>query len=433
MSKPVLLAGWGVMAILGWVFDEAYSQPRSQKATLIESVSPTEVLVRASGVGYWESGKSKKKDMDNYLFQEALQDARRAAVWFVLMGGTDPLLVKPEERAAFKPFESEFYAPENVSRFIAWEGTDVLQRVKREIRKGKEYELTIEKAFKVNKQAIQDWLVSKGVIKPREEITEALGNPFIMVLPAVGKGVNPLEVLVQNPQLSHAAKAIESYLTQRRYDVIVPEQQAVLENLTSAQQMIKGLEEDPSYALALSIGSDVYITYEVKIEPGAYNTRKASVSVRAYETTTARLLGTETGYSPTAQASEMALIENAVNDAIDKVLSRINAYWKEDLSRGVQYKVVVSVEGASTHEVAEEVQMAFLDLWDKLTRNRRYKENIVTHQVLDYNIWCDPGEYRQPLRLYRAMKEALERSHPQMKLSQVNLNRKLLLLKVSVG
>lgn len=432
MKVGSMKVGWMSILIMCAVLTVEGGPPRSKQATLIESVSPTEILVRATGIGHWEKGQGKKKDLDNYLFEEALWDARRSAVWFVLEGGTDPLLRSSQDRDAFRRWEEEFYAVGTVQQFIAWEGSDVLRRQRREIRKNVEYELTIEKSFKVNKQAIQDWLVRKGVLQPTTEVVEVIGNPFIMVIPATGKGENPLELLRRNSHLSHAAKVIEGYLTQRQYDVVVPEQQVVLAELTSAQQFIKGLEEDPSYALALSVGSDIYITYEVNLESVFPNTRKAAVNVRAYETTTARLLGTETGYSPTAQASELALIENAVNDAIDKVLSRINAYWKEDLNRGVQYKVIVTIEGANSPEIAEEVQMAFLDLWDGLTHQRRYKENVTTHQVLDYNIWCDPREYRQTTKLYRKMKEMLEKSHPRMKLSQVNLNRKLLLLKVNV-
>jgi hypothetical protein len=46
-------------------------------------------------------------------------------------------------------------------------------------------------------------------------------------------------------------------------------------------------------------------------------------------------LGTETGYSPErVGVPDAALIEEAMNFAIDRVLSRINAYWKDDISTG---------------------------------------------------------------------------------------------------
>ncbi|MBM3328800.1 MAG: hypothetical protein FJY67_04890 [Calditrichaeota bacterium] len=416
------------------VFPAAASNlPRSKMATLVESVSPTEVAVRATGIGYWDKGQGKKKDLNNFLLEEALFDARKAAVWFVLFGGTDPLLGKETERGAFVRIEEEFFDAGNVQRFIAWEGSDLISRIKREIKKNAEYELTIEKAFKINKSAIQDWLNAKGILPAREEIAEALGNPFLMVIPAVRKGESPIEVLASNPNLSHAAKVIEGYLTQRQYDVVVPEQQAALQELAAAQGMIKGLSEDPSYALALSIGSDVYITYEVSLENTAHNTRKASVNVRAYETTTARLLGTETGYSPSANVGDKVLIENAVNDAIDKVLARITAYWKDDVKSGVQYKVVVSIEGAFSTDQTEAIQMTFLDLWDEVSKNRRYKENTVSAGTLDYLVWCDPERYRQPTRLYQKVRQAFEASLPGGKLSQVSVNRKLLLLKIERG
>ncbi len=408
----------------------ASNLPRSQQATLVESVSPTEVVVRATGIGYWEKGDGKKKDLDNYLLEQALDDARKAAVWFILFGGTDPLLKNPPEKTAFIPMQEEFFDIANVKRFIAWESPDLIDRRKREIKKNAEYELTIEKVFKVNKQLLQDELNQRGILSPPEEIAEALGNPFIMVIPAVIKGENPLELLQTNPNISHAAKVIEGYLTARQYDVVVPEQQAALNALTAAQGLVKGIDEDPSYALALSIGSDVYITYEITIESASFNTKKAVVNVRAYETTTARLLGTETGYSPTASASEKALIENAVNDAIDKVIARINEYWKKDIQKGIQYRVIVSLTGNFSSEEVEEIQMTFLDAWDRLTKNKNYKDMIVTANTLDYIIWCDPAQFRQSTRLYQKIKLFMDTAFQSGKTSQININRKMLLLKI---
>jgi len=408
----------------------ASNLPRSQQATLIESVSPSEIAVRATGLGHWEKGDGKKKDLDNYLLEQALVDARKAAVWFVLFGGADPLLKNAPERTAFTPLQEEFFDITNIQRFIAWEGQDLINRVKREIKKNAEYELTVEKAFKINKQAVQEELSKRGILPAREELAEALGNPFIMVLPAVKKGENPIAFIQSNQDISHAAKVIEGYLTARQYDVVVPEQQAALSELAAAQGMIKGLDEDPSYALALSIGSDVYITYEVTLESAPRNTKKAVVNVRAYETTTARLLGTETGYSPTAQATDKALIENALNDAIDKVLARIAEYWKNDMQNGVQYRIIVSLAQGFAPDDVENIQMAFLDAWDKLTKNQRYKENIVTAQTLDYLVWCDPGQFRQSTRLYQKIKLFIDAAFPAGKTSQININRKMLLLKV---
>ncbi len=426
-----LLASLVLIAALS--FDaQATNLPRSREGTLIESVSAAEVMVRAAGIGYWEKGMSKWRDLDKYLLSDAENDARKAAVYFVLFGGTDPLLGQEAERTAFARIEEGFFALDNIRKFIAWEGEELLKRVKKPIESKKKYELHIEKGYKINKQAVQDYLTSEGILPARVEVVEALGLPFVMVIPAVGKGENPIATLQSNPNLSHAAKVVESYLTARGYDVVVPEQQQDLSALALAQQSVEGLEEDYSYQLALSIGSDIYITYEVNIQDDRMGTRKAVVNVRAYETTTARLLGTETGYSPSAQVAPMVLIENAVNDAVDKVLSRLMAYWKDDIGRGVQYKLIVSIAPGFDEEQAEEIAFLFTDLLAGVAKNKRFKENIVTGSTLDYLLWCDPDEYGQSTKLYRTIKKSFGDGFADGTLRKININRKMLLLKVDM-
>ena len=51
-----------------------------------------------------------------------------------------------------------------------------------------------------------------------------------MVLPSVEKGQSPIDALRTNPAYKHAASVVESYLTSRQYDVIVPEQQESMES-----------------------------------------------------------------------------------------------------------------------------------------------------------------------------------------------------------
>ncbi len=431
MKQIALLTIFTVLcSILTVSLAEDSNLPRSREGTLIESSSPTEVLVRAGGIGYWEKGMSKKKDIDKTLLKSAEEDGRKAAVYFILFGGTDPLLSNEAERKNFVPYQDKFFTSDNIRKYIAWEGEEFIKRVKKPIVKNRKYELHIEKAYKVNKQLIEDYLNSIGVLPARAAVAEALGMPIIMVIPAAKKGENPIDLLQSNENLSHAAKVIESYLTARQYDVVVPEQQLDLSALALAQQSLEDVEEDYSYQLALSIGSDVYITYEVSIEEDRLNTRKAVVSVRAYETTTARLLGTETGYSPSAASAPKVLIENAINDAIDKALSRIMDYWKEDLDRGIQYKLIISIPPDFDKDQSEEISFAFMNLLEKITRKGRFKENIITDRTLDYLIWCDPAQYDKSTRLYMKIKRGFSDNFAGGTVKKVNINRKMLLLQV---
>ncbi len=416
------------LLILIWVFGAvpAFAKgkvennlPKSKEAGFVESYSPTEWMVKAAGIG---GGKKK------YREQNAIDDARKCAVYFCLYLGADPIFTTQEEKNRFSLIEQDFFKEENISKFIAWESEEFTKRVK--ISGGKE--LKIEKVFRINVGLMKEDLVGLGVVTATADLAAEIGLPQIMVLPEVPSGGNPLEELSNRKDVKHAARVIESYLTALRYEVIVPEQQNFLNNYGAAMRLVEGMNDDLSYQIALAIGSDVYITYAISIDRrmvGSSEQKKASVSVRAYETTTARLLGTETGYSYERPAADEVVIEEAMHDAIDKVLSRINAYWKEDLQRGIQYKIVFGITGNFDEDQIEDIQFAVSDVIDAFAN--RSKENIVTDQTMDFLVWVEPGRYDKARDLYRDIKDGFADEFSGAKVARQQLNRKLLLLEVT--
>ena len=390
--------------------------PISREAVLVESSSPTEILIRATGYGTGSDNAEQDK--------RANSDALKAAVWFLLFGGTDPLLQTPAEKSAFTAIQDNFFKLENLKPFISWEAEYYEARLK--IDGGKR--LKIEKSFKINKALIQDDLIKKGILTATMDLSGSLGNPTIMVLPESRNDRSPLELLRSDPDLKKGAEVIEAFLTARKFDVIVPEQQQVLQELVSAQTSLKGEEEDYSYLLALSIGSDVYITYNVAIEArkvGSATVKKGVVGCRAYETTTGRLLGTETGYSQERPVADAVLVEEALNDAIDKVLSRVTAYWKSDLQLGVQYKILLTISNSFDRSAAEDIIYGFADQVRKVARNT--KELVVADYTYDVLVWCEPQKYRNSSDVYRFLKENYKGTG---QLSRVSISRKLILLNI---
>jgi len=392
------------------------NMPVSKEAVFIETYSPTEVTIKAKGIapkGFFTSDIAAVEGAEN--------DARKSAVLFVLQGMTDALLTTEQEKNAFAAIQEGFFNLDNINTYITYMGNDLISRVN--TKDG----LKIEKLIRVNKEKLAADLVVKGILKGREALAESIGNPSIMVIPDFKKGESPIQLLQTNPLLKKGAEIIESYLTARKYDVLVPEQQANLEDLNKGQQQLGGREEDYAYQLALSVGSDVYITYNVSIEPVSMG-RKAVVGCRAFETTTARLLGTETGYSPSRpSAPDAALVEEGMKDAIDRVLARIASYWKDDMTRGVQYKLVVSIGSGFSEDKTEEIQFAFQDAVQVVAK--KSKENIVTKQTLDYLIWCDVNKFDKTSKVYREVKKVFDKANLGT-LRQVNINRKMILLKI---
>lgn len=393
--------------------------PVAKEASLIESVSPAEVMVKASGKGI-HPDKRKRLGL-------AIEDARRTAVWFVLHAPVDPLLQTTTEERKFTMIEPTFYSVENLAKYITWESEIqgvVLSVMQEGITIGKQ----VSMSFKVNKKLLREDLAAIGIVAAISDLAEEIGTPIIMVLPDTPGGASPFSGL-DRPRFKAAAFAAESYLTALRYDVIAPEAAAAVDNQVIAQQMVAGLEDDPSYSLALAMGSDIYLTCSVDVERGQYGTRKASVGMRAYETTTARLLGSETGFSRSRPAAEAVVIEEAARDAVDKVLSRITAYWKEDIDRGIQFKIVGSFAGILDQERVESIQFAFSDILDDACEKK--KELIISPSTMDLIVWVDPLEFESASDLYRHIKQKLTAAVPGISVSKLSLNRKLIVIEIS--
>ncbi len=415
-----------VLLLYPFVTQAQDNLPESREATLIEATSPTEVMVRATGYGHHDPKGLFKKPDPKVMNKRAETDAMKAAVYFLLYNSDTPILQTAAEKQAFLGIQSSFFQTDHIKKFISWESPSYLNRVK-----VNDTTVKITKSYKINKQSIVNELTSQGVLTPREDITEKLGLPYIMVLPNSKGDQSPLQRLQNDPQLKKGAEVIESYLTSRHYDVLVPEQVQANNAMQQTAQFMSGMEDDYSYQLALSIGSDIYITYTIDIsrrKVGNTPVAKASAGVRAYETTTARLLGTETGYSQERPGSEMPLIEEAMNNAIDPVLSKINAYWKDDLKRGIQYKLVISLGSGFDNDTAEDISWGVGDILKKITKD--YKENVISEKTLDYLIWCDPSDYRRSSDVYRSIKENYQNDALPGDLDREAINRKLLLLSI---
>lgn len=400
--------------------------PESRQATFVEAVTADEVLIKSKGIG-GKSGMFGFKEEESVKLAEI--DARKAAVYFVVYGGAglDGLIRSDEEKRKFAPVEQELFAMDNVQKFIAWEANSFESRVK--LAGGEK--IRVEKQFRINRAAIINFLVDRRVIVKLEDVTEEIGLPTLMALPEVKPGQNPLDELRSNTVLKQGASVIESYLTQKKYNVVAPEQAQQLYEQQKAQLSVKGHDEDLSYMIALSVGSDIYVSYTITVDTrkvGSSDVRKASVSIRAFETTTARLLGVETGYSEESAAPATALVEAAMTNALNNVISRINSYWQDDLKNGAQYKIIFTIVGQFDQDTKYDIADAAAKTLKKIAG--RVKENVVTDNTIDYLAWIQDKDMQSPSTLFRELRREFNANFPQGKLKQITLNRKLIVVGV---
>ncbi len=392
--------------------------PVSREARIKETVSANEVSVYAIGI----AGGAKK-----YRETTAIMDARKAAVYYLLYSGSDPILRKDSDRLKFKPMEQGFFESQNIAKYIAFESPDFTQRVAID----QKTRLKVEKLFTVNVGRLKDDLTTLNVLEATRAIASDIGWPNVMVIPEVAAGQDPLVILSSDPAAAQAAAVIEGYLTARSYDAAVPQQSALLGGMSGQMSALSGIADDPQYKLALGLGSDVYITYKVDVahrSVGGTNVGKASATVRAFETSTARLLGTETGYSQERPDLDAPLIEEAIKDAIDKVLTRIDSYWKDDRLRGLQYRVIVKVTGEFDRDQTNRFTGI---IGDFLSGNcATSKENVLSAKTLDFLVWAKPVQFDRSRKLADALTVQLNGTFKGGELSPVTVNRKLILLEL---
>lgn len=366
--------------------------PRSFAAEMLESVDPARVRLSANGIGA--------------EFDWAVRDAQRAAMARVIQD----MVQSQEEKNRFDFVATEIYG--NVVRYVErWTLQD--RRV------DSNGEIRVRGEVVLNRRALEDDLVRLGVIQKRSELLQQLDYPTVAVLPSEGTAGKPWTEFASN----HAA----SYLTQRKYDVIDLAQLRQIEGMAGALKGVSGIPNDPKAVIALQAGSDVYFDYDIRLDRaqvGRDGTVKASATVKAYETTTARQIGAATGfsetYADTAGAQEKAIAE-ALGDAIDRVLANVEDYWKDDLGRGHQFLLTIdgtfgATQPQARRAVFEAVKSATVDL----------KENLATDRTLNYRVWAKGSN----TELLFALQDAVAARLPGARLEEVTTNRKLLVLRL---
>lgn len=366
--------------------------PRSFQAEVLSIVDPARVQLQATGIG---------KE-----FEWAVRDAQKAAMARVMQD----IVQSAEEKQRFDGAARAIYR--NVERYVErWELRDRRRRP--------DGDIEVRGSVVVNRRLIEDDLVARGVVLERRQLLSELERPTLAVLPDADTAGADWQ--------RFAANQASSYLTQRRYDVVDLDQLRQIEADTDALRGIDGIPEDPKARIALRSGADIYLEYGVRLDEGQVGrdrTVKASASVKAFETTTARQIGAATGfskdYAATAGAGDKAIAE-AVGDAIDRVLANINDYWKDDLAQGRQYMVTIRGQFGSRDRAARRaVYEALREVAGDL------KENVATDQTLNYRVW-----YRgSNTELLFALQDKVESALGGRELREVTTSRKLLVLAI---
>ena len=335
--------------------------PALYEATFVESSGTGEMMIKATGIGC--------------SVEEALEEAKKTAVWFVLEGGDKPILKTQAEKTRAYGLEMQMYA--NPVKYIRW-----ISDIKSKKKEGGKTKVTY--LFKIDVAMIQQELAAAEIITSTEDLGESMGLPTVSVF--ADKGGDFAKT---------AVSALQEYFQDNSFEVYKAAQGDTVNKIVAKMAALEGAETDPMHDMALSLGTDVY----AKVNYSGSGS-KASVAVEVFETASGKMLGTTTGFSAERRVSDAnALVQEAVNDAGAKVVSQIRKEWMEMVKKGKPFKVAVLSNSSDGAAVDEAVYGALKGLSSRPIKRQAGGKSTFTYIVYVKDM---PNAYE----LFQAVKKA---------------------------
>ena len=256
------------------------------------------------------------------------------------------------------------------------------------------------------------------------EVLQDYTQPMIVVTPAMSSNGDAQEVVADNNTHS-VQEAIQGYLTKKNYEVKSVEGQETLNEILQMQNDIANTEDDLSYLAGIALDADIYIKFKQEV-----TNDEVAVELSAYEASTARLLGSQAStVRNNGHTSKINIASNlgaAVRKAMPGLEAKILSYWKSDLSKGNQYKVVINIKGEYSDSQTEDLHDAIMK---GLKSNfNSVKVNVMTAKTLDFVIYASAVKYKDTQEVYSKIRQILK---PLADTKKNNITRKLILMELN--
>jgi len=326
-----------------------------------------------------QNGVGKSKDFDDAL-KLAFRDALRKTV---------VSLVGEEAEAANRDKLNTYMYSISETFIQSYEVTD-------KVKSGKETIVYSRVAFDRNKleESLRTLEIAMLVIEEEVDysasphaplINEAIDNLTYLVY------FEPEKKKIEDEYARLCVNRVNNYLANRRYEYIE------LERILEIKDEYLKLYEETTGAvsvvqlIAQALNADIYIVVDGIVEgagsEGDIHFASASIDLKAFESATARGLGTETGYSGKLglasgmDAAKRKCVEVAVENAVEPVIDLSRRYMVKAFEDGIRYEV--AVQGVMSYDLIRVFADAVRD-----TRNfRRMKEVSAAEGMAKYYIY----------------------------------------------
>lgn len=269
--------------------------------------------------------------------------------------------------------------------------------------------------------------IPKSDLKPQNQSTRNIPDdfqkPVVMVLPATNsKGLSSLQVVTNNPLARAAMDGVNEYLTQNHYEVKYLEGSEELDKIIQVQNSLASSDEDLAYLASLVMNADIYIKFSGSIDKNGV----VSVDLNAYESSTARLLGTQNStinsHGRMERIDQQANLKTAAKKAMPGLESKIFSYWAEDQKQGYKYKVIMNIRGEYDDSQIEDLEE---DIVQNLKKNfRKAKVNAMTAQTIDLVVYSDADDVND---VYSQIRKSVKATASTKK---INITKKLIIMDI---
>lgn len=279
-------------------------------------------------------------------------------------------------------------------------------------------------AQRTQQQAVAPASAQRPVSQSNSSYAGDFLMPTILVVPAQkAKGMSDLQAFQSNPNNRMATEAINSYLTQRQYEVKSLQGQETLNEVIQMQQDIAETDEDLSYLASLALGADIYVKFAASIEKGV-----VLIELSAYEAATARLLGSQTSQAMVSGNSRGEIADAvfaAATRAMPGLEKKIKGYWEVDRKNGVQYKVIMKLQGEFDEQRVEDIQDDVNQLLKKAFK--RVSVNVMTSKTIDLTVFADMNKFADSQEVYSYVRRGMKGS---VTVKKINITKKLILIEL---
>jgi hypothetical protein len=216
-------------------------------------------------------------------------------------------------------------------------------------------------------------------------ITEAIDNLTYLVY------FEPEKKNIEEEYARLSVNRVNNYLANKGYEYIE------LERITEIKDEYLKLYEETTGAvsvvqlIAQALNADIYIVVDGIVEDagteGDIHFASASIDLKAFESATARGLGTETGYSGKLglasgmDAAKRKCVEVAVENATEPVIDLSRSYMMKAFEDGIRYEVVV--QGVMSYDLIR----IFSDAVRETVNFRRIKEVSAAEGMAKYYVY----------------------------------------------